>query len=93
MATASKGKKRVTFKIQADTGSNVCVAGDFNDWDPTRKKLTDKAGTGAFQGIAMLEKGRHEYKFVVNDIWSVDPNCDDWAHDGYGSLNSIVIVG
>ncbi|MBT3194369.1 MAG: glycoside hydrolase [Verrucomicrobia bacterium] len=93
MASATKGKKRVTFKVQADVGSKVSVAGDFNNWNPTSKVLKDKAGNGAFQGIALLEKGKHAYKFVINDTWCVDPNCDDWSHDGFGSLNSVVEVG
>jgi 1,4-alpha-glucan branching enzyme len=92
MATATKGKKRVTFKIDAKPGSTVAIAGDFNSWDPTKKRLTDKSGTGKFQGAVMVEKGRHEYKVVINDTWSVDPNCDDWAHNDFGSMNSVIVV-
>jgi len=93
MATAKKGRKRVTFKIDAEPGSTVAVAGDFNNWDPNKKQLKDKAGDGKFQGVAMVDQGRHEYKFVINDTWCVDPNCDDWAHNEYGSMNSVLVAG
>ncbi len=93
MATALKGRKRITFKVEAAPGSTVTVAGDFNGWNPKKKALTDKTGKGIFQGSAMLAKGRHEYKLVINDTWCVDPDCDDWAHNEYGSLNSVIIVG
>ena len=89
---ATSGKKRVTFKVTAAPGSTVAVAGDFNDWNPRKKLLKDKSGKGRFEGIAILKKGRHEYKVVINDVWSVDPNCDDWAYNPYGSLNSVIRV-
>ena len=93
MATATRGRKRITFSVQAKPGSTVSVAGDFNNWNSSRKSLKDKGSNGTFTGIAMLSKGRHAYKFVINDIWMVDPACDDWEHDGYGSLNSVINVG
>ncbi len=92
MATSAKGKKRITFSIQETPGNSVSVAGDFNAWNANQKPLRDKSGNGMFTGIAMLTKGRHAYKFVINDVWTVDPTCDDWEHDGYGSLNSVINV-
>ena len=92
MATATTGKKRVTFKVNAAPGSTVAVAGEFNSWDTSKKPLKDKSGNGNFEAIAMLSKGRYEYKVVINDVWSVDPDCDDWAYNPYGSLNSVIIV-
>ena len=92
MTTATKGRKRLTFKVDAEPGSTVAIAGDFNDWDPTRKILADKTGSGKFKGAVLVEPGRHEYKVVINDIWSVDPNCNDWAHNDFGSLNSVVVI-
>jgi 1,4-alpha-glucan branching enzyme len=92
MAAATKGRKRVTFAVQAEPGSTVCVAGDFNNWDPSRKKLTDKQGNGMFSGSALVSKGRYEYKLLINDVWCVDPECSNWAHNDFGSLNSVMIV-
>lgn len=84
-------RQRVVFQTKAEPGSKVYVAGSFNNWDPTRNKLTEKAGT--YSVSLLLPRGRHEYKLVINDVWTVDPNCPDWVPNGFGSLNSVIVVG
>lgn len=86
----TKSKKRVTFEVKAEPGSEVYVAGDFNNWEPT-KKLKDKNMNGTFQGTLLLDRQQnYEYKFVINGKWSVDPNCEEWIPNNFGSLNSVV---
>lgn len=85
------GKNRVTFQIKADPESEVFVAGTFNGWNPRKNKLTFKSGV--YSVTITLSKGRHEYKFIVNDVWCVDPRCLEWAPNGLGSLNSVITVG
>ena len=92
MATAGKNKpktKRVTFKVHADPGSKVFLAGSFNNWDPAAKELTDPKGTGLFSGTVNLVPGTYEYKFVINSTWCVDPECADWEQNSLGTLNSV----
>lgn len=84
------GKKRVAFEIKAEPGSEVFVAGSFNGWNPTKNRLTFK--DGVYRTTILLPKGRHEYKFVINEVWCVDPECPEWAPNGLGSLNSVVNV-
>jgi 1,4-alpha-glucan branching enzyme len=84
-------RKRVKFHIVADEGSKVAVAGTFNGWDPSRHVLKPK--DGVFQLSVLLEPGEYQYKFVVNNVWCVDPECPDWEPNEYGSLNSVVHVG
>jgi 1,4-alpha-glucan branching enzyme len=86
----TKGRKRVQFELQADPGSQVFVAGDFNDWNPQAKQL--KEDGGVYSAALMLPKGQYQYKFVVNGTWCVDPECTDWIPNDQGSLNSVVIV-
>jgi len=83
-------RRRVKFSIAADKGSKVFVAGSFNNWDGEKDKLTEKKGV--FSKSILLQPGRYEYKFVVNGIWTVDPDCADWVPNGHGSLNSVVEV-
>ena len=91
MATAStKGKRRITFEFRADAGADVSVAGTFNDWDPTKKKLTGKGGI--YKAVMMLPPGRYEYKFMINGKWCVDPECPEWVTNGVGSLNSVLVI-
>ena len=86
------GRKRVTFRIHAPEDSEVYVAGTFNEWRPRDKRLSFAPADGTFSAVVLLPKGTYEYKFIVNDIWCVDPECPDWAPNGYGSLNSVLHV-
>lgn len=91
MAKSSvKGKKRITFELHAEPDSEVFVAGTFNDWNPSEKQLRYK--DGVYTAMLFLPKGRHEYKFVVDGIWCVDPECPDWVPNDVGSLNSVINV-
>lgn len=83
-------RRRIKFSIDAKAKSKVFVAGSFNEWDATRTEL--KGAKGVFTKSILLTKGIHEYKFVVNGIWTVDPNCADWVPNGHGSLNSVIEV-
>jgi len=88
--TATTTKKRVTFQVKAEPGSEVYVAGDFNNWKP-QKKLTNKNNDGVFRGTILLDRQKqYEYKFVINGKWSVDPNCVEWVPNSLGSLNSVL---
>ena len=87
---AVAGKKRMQFKIKADPGSEVYVAGTFNEWDAKKNKLAYR--NGAYSTSLLISKGRHEYKFVINDVWCVDPECSEWVPNGIGSLNSVITV-
>jgi len=89
---ASVGKKRVTFSIQAEPGSKVAVAGSFNNWDAEANLLKDKKGTGAYAATLLLASGTHEYKFVINGTWWVDPACVEWVQNDLGTLNSLLHV-
>ena len=85
-------KKRVAFAVSAEPGSEVYVAGSFNDWAPQGKALVDKKGDGNFTATVSLEPGTYEYKFVINGVWSVDPNCKEWTQNSLGTLNSVIHV-
>jgi 1,4-alpha-glucan branching enzyme len=91
-AAASAAKKKVSFELSAEPGSRVFVAGTFNNWDPTANPLKDNPDSGLFKAAVSLPKGMHEYKFVVNGIWCIDPKCPDRCPDGHGSLNSVLNV-
>lgn len=83
-------KKRVVFQVNAEPGSKVYVAGDFNNWEP-KKQLKDKNNDGVFKGTILLDREQqYEYKFIINGKWIVDPNCDEWVPNTMGSLNSVV---
>ncbi|MGI5869139.1 MAG: glycogen-binding domain-containing protein [Kiritimatiellia bacterium] len=93
-ARKAVARKRVTLSVKADQGSTVYVAGSFNEWNATDKKLVDKRGDGVFTATLTLPPGIYEYKFVINGIWTLDPDPDrDWTQNGLGTLNSVLRVG
>ena len=92
MAKKTVAKKRITFRVEALPGSQVAVAGSFNDWSATATPLEDKKGMGIFTKTLYLPPGRHEYKFVIGSEWVLDPGCGEWTSNPHGSLNSVLIV-
>ncbi len=84
--------KQVRFELEAEAGSAVAVAGTFNDWDPTKNPMKDNPDSGKFATAVKMSPGKHEYKFVVNGEWIIDPNCKDGAPNDCGSLNSVLHV-
>lgn len=90
--SADKKGKKVSFRVAAEPGSEVFVAGTFNNWAPRRHRMPDKPGSGVYQAELVLRPGRHEYKFVVNGEWRADPDCPEWTPNAHGSLNSVITV-
>lgn len=93
MITSKAKRKRVSFQLITEPGSKVSVAGSFNDWDPESTPLKDKANNGTFTRSILLEPGRYEYKFVIDGVWCVDPECREWVPNNEGSLNSVIQIG
>lgn len=81
--------QRVTFSVRAEAGSNVFVAGSFNNWDPTAKAMADKKGEGLYTATLSLAPGSYQYKFVIDGTWCADPECADWIQNEHGTLNSV----
>jgi 1,4-alpha-glucan branching enzyme len=86
----SSAKKRVKFAIEAKDASAVYVAGTFNGWDAGKNRLRMK--DGIFSTTLLVSQGRHEYKFIVDDVWLLDPECQEWTPNDKGSLNSVRTV-
>ena len=89
LLTADVGK-RVQFRLSAEPGSQVFIAGTFNNWNPTANPLKDNPDSGHFKAVLRVPPGTHEYKFVVNGVWIMDPKSTGWVQNAYGSLNSVL---
>ena len=82
--------KAVTFTFHADKGKAVYVAGEFNKWNPTAKKMAYKAGV--YTATVKLAAGTYQYKFVIDGTWCADPeNVNSVAND-QGTFNSVIEV-
>ena len=91
-AAPKAAAKKVTFHIVAPASSSVFVAGTFNGWSADEHVLKYNEKHACFQTGLSLAPGRHEYKFVVDGSWVVDPGCADWVPNEHGSLNSVIVV-
>ena len=92
--TAKKAAvKNVTFTIHAEKGKAVYVAGEFNQWNPTAKKMAYKARSRIYTATVKLEAGKdYQYKFVIDGTWCADPENTNAVPNDQGTFNSIITV-
>lgn len=69
----------------------VCVAGNFNNWNPRELAMT-KTSDG-WELPVFLRDGTYSYKFVVDDRWYTDPTNKTERRDSQGNVNSILSIG
>ncbi|MCR5415106.1 MAG: glycogen-binding domain-containing protein [Kiritimatiellae bacterium] len=91
-AAAKPVTKAVTFTVHAEKGKAVYVAGAFNQWDPTAKKMAYKAKDGLYSATVNLAPGTYEYKFVIDGTWCADPENVNSVQNDQGTFNSVVTV-
>ena len=86
------GKKAVTFTVHGDRGHAVYLAGEFNEWNPTAKKMAYKARAGIYTTTLRLAPGSYQYKFVIDGTWCADPENVNAVANDRGTFNSVVTV-
>jgi len=81
------------FRLEGHSlASAVALTGSFVAWSGTAPpaiaftKGTDGAWTGSYDFMA----GEHQYKYIVDGNWIVDPTNPDQADDGFGGKNSVI---
>ena len=84
--------KVVLFTVHADKGKAVYIAGEFNKWNPTAKKMVYSAKTGVYAATVKLVPGEYQYKFVVDGTWCADPENVNSVQNDQGTFNSVIVV-
>lgn len=84
--------KSVTFTVHAEKGKSVYLAGEFNKWNPTAKKMTFKASSGVYAATIKLAAGSYQYKFVIDGTWCADPENVNAVANDQGTFNSVIVV-
>ena len=82
----------VKFTKEAEAGSQVYLAGDFNGWSTSDYPMVDRYGKGEFTISIPLVPGCYQYKFVVNGIWCMDDNNPEVVISPMGTFNNVVVV-
>ena len=91
-AVKKAATKSVTFTVHADKGKAVYVAGEFNKWNPTAKKMAYKARAGIYTATMKLAAGSYQYKFVIDGTWCADPENANAVANDQGTFNSVITV-
>lgn len=84
--------RSVTFTLHAEKGKAVYLAGEFNKWNPTAKKMTYKAASGLYAATVKLAAGTYQYKFVLDGTWCADPENANAVANDQGTFNSVIVV-
>lgn len=83
---------KVRFEVECPQASTVFVAGTFNDWDPTARRMKRaKKSEPVFVAVLDLPPGRHEFKYVVDGQWVCCPNSEAVPNE-VGDQNSVIEV-
>jgi hypothetical protein len=81
------------FVLIAPEASSVHLTGDFISWSREGIALEDLRGTGVWTTDVVLPPGVYQYTFVVNGTdWVPDPRAVSQVDDGFGQVNSVLIV-
>lgn len=84
-------KERVAFKLMAPDARQVFLVGSFNNWsldaDPMKQNRS-----GLWKKEKKLAPGTYEYKFIVDGVWLLDPECRETAPNAHGTANNVLAV-
>lgn len=88
---------KVTFRLNKEAArgaSQVCLVGEFNDWDPSQHPMTPLKN-GDFKVTLDLEVGReYNFRYLLDQVlWENDSAADKYANSGFHDAeNSVVVV-
>jgi len=68
----------------------VVLSGNFNGWDEQQLRM-ERTDSGWVLPV-FLAPGRHEYKFIVDGNWILDPTNPERVPNQYGTGNSLLVV-
>ena len=79
----------VHFTYEAPHAKDVAIVADFTKWKP--QPMSRQGGTWSLE--VSLAPGRYLYAFLVNGkVWQPDPGALLIDDDGFGKINSVLIV-
>ena len=80
-----------TFTLSGhSTAKNVLLSGSFNDWSEDGFQMA-KTDNG-WELSVLLSGGKHQYKFIVDGKWMLDPANPVKEYDEKGHVNSVCMI-
>lgn len=86
VAPAAAPPVYVQFRLEAQSASEVALAGTFTGWQPAYRLRESRPGEWSV--LVPLQPGVHDYAFIVDGHrWVVDPHAPQ-VDDSFGGTNS-----
>lgn len=82
---------RVPLSFYFPAATAVYVAGSFNNWNPDDLPM-EKMADGRWGRDLSLPAGRHEFRLVIDGVWSDVPDASDTVENSFGSRNAVLVV-
>ncbi len=83
--------KPVNFFCSAPGARNVCVVGDFNEWQPGAHPM-ERQPDGSWKAVLSLNHGHHHYRFLVDGKPTLDPRATGTAHNEKHERVSLISI-
>ena len=84
-------EKTVEFTFRAPEAKEVFLAGGFNGWDAQSLPMKKSKG-GVWKTKVKLPPGRHEYKFIADNVWVETLPRVEQASNPLGTKNFVLWV-
>ncbi|MCF7957202.1 MAG: AAA family ATPase [Phycisphaerae bacterium] len=77
----------VHFAALYPNAERVCLAGDFNSWQPDSTQLNPAGDNGRWAVEIPLSQGDYRYRYVVDGRWQQDPYNEKTVENEFGEYN------
>jgi len=85
--------QHISFDPKEKKYKTVAVAGDMNNWIPSKTPLHLNQKDGKWQTDILIFPGKYQYKLVTDGKWILDPNNPESVDNNIGGYNSLMKAG
>ncbi len=80
--------KRVSILALFPQAKDVRVTGDFTKWSTEGVRLS-RGTDAAWRGVLQVAPGRHEYRLLVDGVWTDHPQATERVANAFGTMNCV----
>lgn len=91
MKNALPKLKEIVFSISAPEAKEVFIAGEFNNWKLDEESRMTKENNCWIKKIS-LSPGAYRYRFVLDGVWTEDPNNQKREKNPFGEEDSLLEI-
>lgn len=91
MRKSRKQLVNFTYQPKGKQPKSVQLAGQINDWNPSKTNL--EKVNGVWKTTLLLNPGKYHYQVVVDGDWILDPANPEIEDNNIGGQNSVLRVG